>query len=53
MNIFSTNHFSKSFGGTHNSIWARIVFSRSHFSTTYTREYQTFTDLLSKIGGLS
>ncbi|CAD8201811.1 unnamed protein product [Paramecium pentaurelia] len=52
-NIFSTNSFKQIYEGKNNLIWSRIVFMRSNFSTNYNREYQTVTDLLSKIGGLS
>ncbi|CAD8211546.1 unnamed protein product [Paramecium pentaurelia] len=51
--IFSTNTFKQIYEGKNNAVWSRIVFMRSNFSTNYNREYQTVTDLLSKIGGLS
>ncbi|CAD8126906.1 unnamed protein product [Paramecium sonneborni] len=51
--IFSTNSFKQIYEGKNTAVWSRIVFMRSNFSTNYNREYQTVTDLLSKIGGLS
>ncbi|CAD8192797.1 unnamed protein product [Paramecium octaurelia] len=51
--IFSTNSFKQIYEGKNTAVWSRIVFTRSNFSTSYNREYQTVTDLLSKIGGLS
>ncbi|CAD8125497.1 unnamed protein product [Paramecium sonneborni] len=53
LSIFSTNSFKQIYEGKNTAIWSRIVFMRSNFSTNYNREYQTVTDLLSKIGGLS
>ncbi|CAD8209402.1 unnamed protein product [Paramecium octaurelia] len=53
LSVFSTNSFRQLYEGKNDNIWTRIVFMRSNFSTNYNREYQTITDLLSKIGGLS
>ncbi|CAK67908.1 unnamed protein product (macronuclear) [Paramecium tetraurelia] len=53
LSVFSTNSFRQLYEGKNDGVWTRIVFMRSNFSTNYNREYQTITDLLSKIGGLS